>query len=145
MWTYVLPVVSTGWETLSLSSSENKHSFLFQDWFSTTLVQHMTAHPNYNVHQPQPHQAPYAMDAYGQHYMHLLAATVPEPQYTCPTCREQVRNPPVEDFNLKKVVRIVADAQGEASPRKDTSRKKTKGKAPAVRENPWSGFFRKKL
>ncbi|KAF9070893.1 hypothetical protein BDP27DRAFT_1446754 [Rhodocollybia butyracea] len=128
----------------SLSSSE-AYSFSSQDWFSTTLALHNAAHPNYNINQPQPHQMPYGMDAYGHHYMHLLAATVPEPQYTCPTCREQVRNPPVEDFNLKKVVRIVADAQGEASPRKETTRKKVKGKAPAVRENPWSGFFRKKI
>ncbi|KAH7875081.1 uncharacterized protein C8R40DRAFT_1170711 [Lentinula edodes] len=123
-----------------------------QDWFSTTLAQHMAAHPNYNINQ---HQHPYGADMYAaypgfaqHHYMHLLGAATPQPHYTCPICRKQVRNPPVEDFNLKKIVRAVASVQGESSPRKGeagSSRRKgkAKGKAPAQREDPWSGFFRR--
>ncbi|KAJ4000604.1 hypothetical protein F5050DRAFT_403758 [Lentinula boryana] len=122
-----------------------------QDWFSTTLMQHMAAYPNYNPNQ-SPHGAEMYLP-YGRHYRympHLLGATVPQPQYTCPSCREQVRNPPVEDFNLKKVVRAVASVQGEASPKKaeagPSHRKgKAKGKALARREDPWSGFFRKRI
>ncbi|KAJ3922259.1 hypothetical protein F5877DRAFT_34199 [Lentinula edodes] len=123
-----------------------------QDWFSTTLAQHMAAHPNYNINQ---HQHPYGADMYAaypgfaqHHYMHLLGAATPQPHYTCPICRKQVRNPPVEDFNLKKIVRAVASVQGESSPRKGeagSSRRKgkAKGKAPAQREDPWSGFFQR--
>ncbi|KAJ3892454.1 hypothetical protein GG344DRAFT_45458 [Lentinula edodes] len=123
-----------------------------QDWFSTTLAQHMAAHPNYNINQPQ---HPYGADMYAaypgfaqHHYMHLLGAATPQPHYTCPICRKQVRNPPVEDFNLKKIVRAVASVQGESSPRKGeagSSRRKgkAKGQAPARREDPWSGFFRR--
>ncbi|KAJ3712089.1 hypothetical protein DFJ43DRAFT_1167160 [Lentinula guzmanii] len=112
-----------------------------QNWFSQTLVQHMTAHPNHNPNQP-PHGAEMHL-AYGQYYHYM-----PQPQYTCPTCRKQVRNPPVENFNLKKVVRAVASVQGEASPKKaetGSSQKqgKAKSKALAEREDPWSGFFRK--
>ncbi|KAJ3810389.1 hypothetical protein F5876DRAFT_41929 [Lentinula aff. lateritia] len=122
-----------------------------QDWFSTMLAQHMAAHPNYNINQPQ---HPYGADMYAaypgfaqHHYMHLLGAVTPQPRYTCPICRKQVRNPPVEDFNLKKIVRAVASVQGESSPRKEEMgsgrrKGKAKGKAPARREDPWSGFFR---
>lgn len=90
---------------------------------------------------------PYGIDMYNHHYAHLLGATMPQPNYTCPTCREQVRNPPVEDFNLKAIVRAVASVQGESSPRKEvgsSSRKKNGKAAAAAREDPWSGFFRKR-
>lgn len=86
-------------------------------------------------------QMPYGME----HYMHLFANTMPQPKYTCPSCREELRNPPIEAFNVKSIVRAVASVEGESSPRKETgSSSRRKGKAPAVREDPWSGFFRKK-
>ncbi|KAJ4468327.1 hypothetical protein J3R30DRAFT_3715271 [Lentinula aciculospora] len=117
-----------------------------QDWFSTTLTQHMAAHPNFSINQPQ---HPYGAEMLPAHvhyyYMHLLGLTPPQPQYTCPICRQQVRNPPVEDFNLKKIVRAVASARGEASPRKEQpGHNRRKGKARARREDQWSGFFQKK-
>jgi hypothetical protein len=85
------------------------------------------------------------------HLMHIphTAALIaqynpPQPQYTCPTCRETVRNKPVEDFALKALVRTIAAAGGESSPRKEPIylRNWGKGKGPVRREGPWDGFFR---
>jgi hypothetical protein len=56
--------------------------------------------------------------------------------YTCPTCREVVRNKPVEVFALKSVVGTVSNAMGETSPKK----KSVKGKKMAS-AGPWDGFF----
>ncbi|KAJ4473463.1 hypothetical protein C8J55DRAFT_579690 [Lentinula edodes] len=111
------------------------------------IPQHMAANPGYSINQPQD---PYGADTYTaylgfaqHHYMHFLSAATPQPHYTCPLCRKQVRNPPVEDFNLKKIVRAVASVQGESSPRKEEAgSSRRKGKAPAQREDPWSSFFR---
>ncbi|KIK68883.1 hypothetical protein GYMLUDRAFT_67583 [Collybiopsis luxurians FD-317 M1] len=119
-----------------------------EDWFNTILNQHKAVHPHYNINQQQYAHA--EAFAFGHpHYMHLLGGGISHPKYTCPTCREQVRNPPIEDFNLKKVVRAVARAQGETSPRKegaDSNRRKGKAKlkAPVMRPDPWSKFFRKR-
>ena len=59
-----------------------------------------------------------------------------QPAYTCPTCRQDVKNKPVEDFAFKSLVHMIATANGESSP------KSTKGKS-VRRENagPWDGFF----
>lgn len=115
------------------------------DWFSTTLTQYMTSHPNYNQVLPVPyHLRPVFNQARNNPHLRpqfelLLAqyrATQGDgegPMYTCPTCREVVKNKPVEDFKLKGVVRIVADALGETSPRKRVPHIGSKG--------PWDGFF----
>ncbi|KAH7868090.1 uncharacterized protein C8R40DRAFT_1178200 [Lentinula edodes] len=100
------------------------------------IPQHVAANPDYSINQPQ---HPYGADTYTaylgfaqHHYMHFLSAATPQPHYTCPLCRKQVRNPPVEDFNLKKIVRAVASVQGESSPRKEEAgSSRRKGKAPA--------------
>ncbi|KAJ3756866.1 hypothetical protein EV360DRAFT_84540 [Lentinula raphanica] len=123
-----------------------------QDWFSTILQKHMAAHPQYRLNNQPPRTAtrdPVAIYAEAMVRALYNNAGVPEPQYTCPTCREQVRSPPVEDFNLKKIVRAVASAQGEASPQKEVTRpsgrtSRAREKAPAGREDPWSGFFPKR-
>ncbi|KAJ4476095.1 hypothetical protein C8J55DRAFT_562137 [Lentinula edodes] len=135
------------WTPYTLKCGHTYCQSCLQDWFSTTLVQHMAANPNYSVNQPQ---HPYGADTYAaypgfaqHHYMHLLGAATPQPHYTCPLCRKQVRNPPVENFNLKKIMRAVASVQGETSPRKEEAGSgRRKGKGPAQREDPWSGFFR---
>jgi hypothetical protein len=60
------------------------------------------------------------------------------PEYTCPTCRKEVKNKPVEDFALKSVVRTLAGAMGEHSPtKKANGRGGGNGKA----QGPWDGFF----
>jgi hypothetical protein len=64
----------------------------------------------------------------------------PQPTYTCPTCREQVKNKPVEDFALKSVVRTVAGAMGENSPTK-----KVNGRVGNGRPGPWDRFFSAEL
>ncbi|KAJ3885813.1 hypothetical protein GG344DRAFT_82314 [Lentinula edodes] len=110
------------------------------------IPQHMAENSDYSINQPQ---HPYGADTYTaylgfaqHHYMHFLSAATPQPHYTCPLCRKQVRNPPVEDFNLKKIVRAVASVQGESSPRKEEAgSSRRKEKAPAQREDPWSSFF----
>jgi len=56
-----------------------------------------------------------------------------EPLYTCPTCREQVRGKPAEDFGLKSLVRTIAEITGEPS--------LVEGPGVEWREDPWSAFF----
>jgi len=61
----------------------------------------------------------------------------PQPVYTCPICREEVKSKPVEDFALKSVVRTLAGAMGESSPlKKANGRGGANGKT-----GPWDGFF----
>jgi hypothetical protein len=38
--------------------------------------------------------------------------------YTCPSCRLPARTPPVQNFSLKRIVRLAAESRGESSPRK---------------------------
>lgn len=145
----------------SYSLPECGHTFCqncLQDWFSTTLAQHMAANPAYNLNHPNnvPEYAQALLRATHtpltpQNMQHLAAVfgnhQVPKPEYNCPACRTPVVNRPVEAFTLKSLVRIVAKTEGEQSPRKEqppVGRKgKGKGKGPVVRTGPWDGFFPK--
>ena len=40
------------------------------------------------------------------------------PPYTCPSCRLPARTPPVQNFSLKRIVRLAAESRGESSPRR---------------------------
>jgi len=61
---------------------------------------------------------------------------IPQPIYTCPTCRDVVRNKPVEILALKTVVETISNAMGTTSP-KVTS---VKGKNP-VSAGSWDEIF----
>lgn len=63
----------------------------------------------------------------------------PQPEYTCPTCREPVKNRPVEDFALKELIRAVSAAGGENSPKKKEM--PTGGKMMKLNKGPLDGFF----
>jgi hypothetical protein len=65
-----------------------------------------------------------------------FSQSIPQPVYTCPTCRDVVRNKPVEIFALRSVVETISNAMGETSP-KATS---VKGKKPASAA-PWDEIF----
>lgn len=117
-----------------------------QDWFSTTLVQFMAANPHYDVNQPHPLvprlqaflQNPHALN--NPQVATMLALHLPpEPEYTCPSCREPVRVRPAEVFTLKALVRTVATAAGEVIPKETTLRGKAKATIPPT--GPWDGFF----
>lgn len=59
------------------------------------------------------------------------------PQYTCPTCRLQVKRKPVEVFMVKNMVPIVARiAGGEESPEAANA-----GAPRALVGGVWDGFF----
>ncbi|KAL0956175.1 hypothetical protein HGRIS_002335 [Hohenbuehelia grisea] len=120
-----------------------------RDWFNTTLAQHMQAHPGYDPNQQIPQDL---LDLlrhphYRQGAEAMIAAQYAQPEYSCPTCRERVRDHPTENFSLKSVVAIVAAAQGESSPQKPkpaapSKGRGRKGKQPAKKiEGPWDGFF----
>ncbi|KAF9219562.1 hypothetical protein BS17DRAFT_769917 [Gyrodon lividus] len=119
------------------------------DWFSTTQVQHMQANPNYDanravlagqlrglihsIHNIQAFMGPHEH----QHVQAMLTQFHRlQPEYTCPSCRKEVVNKPVEDFRLKALVWEIAGSMGETSPWKEISRK---GGAP--RSGPFDGFF----
>ncbi|KAF8070345.1 hypothetical protein FPV67DRAFT_1755391 [Lyophyllum atratum] len=120
------------------------------DWFNSTLAQFMNAHPHYDVNDSTPYLRQVQAIMHNPHilrspqaaaYLAGLQHDTPQPQYTCPTCREAVKNRPVEDFTLKGLVRTVTAAAGETSPRKHDN----SGRAPATalsrRDGPWDGFF----
>ncbi|KAJ6481685.1 hypothetical protein C8R45DRAFT_309828 [Mycena sanguinolenta] len=95
------------------------HTFCAQDlenWFSTSLKQHLTRYPHYNVH--------YAHQGYN------MFQQLPAPLYTCPKCREKVCSRPIQNFAVKGLVRAVAGQMGENSPKKPTDPK-----------NLWNRFF----
>lgn len=62
--------------------------------------------------------------------------SIPQPVYTCPTCRDVVRNKPVEIFALKSVVEIISHAMGKAGPKVMS----VKGKEPASAGS-WDEIF----
>lgn len=123
-----------------------------QDWFSTTLVQFMAANPHYNVNQPHPlvpHLRAFLQNPHALNNPQMAAMLThylpPEPEYTCPSCREPVKVRPAEVFTLKALVRAVAKATGEAIP-KDTTlaysgNKGGKAKATIPPTGSWDGFF----
>ncbi|KAH0589219.1 hypothetical protein H2248_004981 [Termitomyces sp. 'cryptogamus'] len=120
-----------------------------QDWFGTTLAQFIAIHPDYHDQQTHNHRLWEAMmqnplilrTPHAAAYYAQLQQQAPQPQYTCPTCREQVKNRPVEDFALKALIRAITTAAGEGSPKKLD--KQTRGKATAPKTGPWDGFFPK--
>lgn len=61
---------------------------------------------------------------------------LPKPEYICPSCRTPVKSRPSENYALKSLVRVVAEASGESSPQKPTpvGRARSPG-------NIWEGFF----
>ncbi|KIP10947.1 hypothetical protein PHLGIDRAFT_125257 [Phlebiopsis gigantea 11061_1 CR5-6] len=114
-----------------------------QDWFGTILAQHLNGNPGYN---PQPrmyaqYRAMLRNPGFDgrereiiQQHLQTMIAQMQHPNYTCPSCRVPVKTKPAEAFAVKNIVRAMADAQGEASP-------KRKGAHNARREDPWDGFF----
>ncbi|KAI0044643.1 hypothetical protein FA95DRAFT_1562025 [Auriscalpium vulgare] len=88
------------------------------DWFTTIRTKHLATNPHLNEHTL------------------LTLPPALRPQYTCPACRTTVRTCPVECFTLKTVVRVVADAVGESSPRKSGP---SRGRA--KQGGVWDGFF----
>jgi hypothetical protein len=113
-----------------------------EDWLSTTLAQHMTAHPNYNVNPPVPaHLRGHPAHVQQQARLQFVHMQPPPPPYTCPTCRQAVKSEPAEAYAMKAIVRTIANAMGETSPRKAAPPRRND---PIVaREGPWDGFFPK--
>ncbi|KAH9164903.1 hypothetical protein EDB89DRAFT_2077454 [Lactarius sanguifluus] len=89
------------------------------DWFNTTLSQHIQ------------------ISARGM------------PAYTCPSCRHAVRYPPVQNFSLKRLVRLSAESRGESSPQRPPPppppvQPPSRGRGGARRDytlGPFNGFF----
>jgi len=92
------------------------------DWFNTTLSQHIQT------------------GARGL------------PAYTCPSCRHPVRFPPVQNYSLKRLVRLAAESRGESSPQRPPPppppppvQPPSRGRGGGRRDyplGPFNGFFR---
>jgi hypothetical protein len=100
----------------------------------------MTNHPHYNPNQLyQPAVAhniahvlanPHAM--LDPRIMAFVQAnTLPRPQYTCPGCRSAVKSPPIENFSMKSLARMVTVAKKEPIPRIPER----------PRDGLWDGYF----
>jgi len=111
-----------------------------EEWFDTTLAHFLAIHPHYNVN----------LMRHLQGFPHMPQAIAYQaPQYTCPTCRTAVRNRPVEVFALKALVRTIAAAAGESSPKKSPPVMNTRAGKSRVQgaqtAGPWDKFFPKHM
>src|ERR1700687_6005597 len=90
-------------------------------WFSTTLAEHQKAYPEFALNPPFPaelrelsaevrHEPSLRREFELQVAEYNATQTIPQPAYTCPTCREMVRNKPAEVFALKNVVGTISNA-----------------------------------
>ena len=66
------------------------------------------------------------LHAYGPHGQVHVRAVLAElrrhrPEYTCPSCRKEVLNKPVEDFRMKDLIWKIAGMMGETNSPKATS------------------------
>ncbi|KAF8441773.1 hypothetical protein L210DRAFT_896447 [Boletus edulis BED1] len=121
------------------------HSFCEKclvDWFSTTQARHMTANPQLDDSRSalagQLHafvQMVPNLHAYGLHGQQHVRAVLAglrrhRPDYTCPSCRKEVLNKPVEGFRLKDLINQIAGLMGETEPHKDTLAHRGSGSGP---------------
>lgn len=77
-----------------------------------------------------------------QHQLQNLQ--LPQPEYTCPTCRKRVFNRPVEDYALKSLVRMISNASEEEKakiPPDEPIMEHRHGHLVVV--DPWEGYFPK--
>lgn len=111
------------------------------DWFTATLTNHMVAHPTYDVNyrMPPEHELLLLARPGMAHLYRAQWGVPPSPQYSCPTCRTVVTSRPTEDFALKALVRTMANAQRESSPKRTP--RPGGGRHVLVNNGPWDGFF----
>ncbi|KAI1783645.1 hypothetical protein LXA43DRAFT_1102274 [Ganoderma leucocontextum] len=94
-----------------------------QEWFNTAYAEHIDEYPEYNPQQliSAAVRARFARTDIPPGIKRNLNLTVASlfyetrrPQFSCPSCREPVHAPPVENFALKDLIHTIADpAQGE--------------------------------
>ncbi|KIK91303.1 hypothetical protein PAXRUDRAFT_830957 [Paxillus rubicundulus Ve08.2h10] len=119
------------------------------DWFGTTQAQHMQANPQYDANRAalagqlrglihSIHNIHTLMGPHGHQHVQAMLTQFHrlQPEYTCPSCRKEAVNKPVEDFRLKTLVREIAGSMGESSPRQEVSRNRG-----VPGSGPFDGFF----
>lgn len=79
-----------------------------------------------NLHTYGPHGQVHARAVFAELRRH-------RPEYTCPSCRKEVLNKPIENFRLKDLVREIAGMLGETNSRKATSSRRG--------SSPFDAFF----
>ncbi|KAH7888429.1 hypothetical protein F5I97DRAFT_1924976 [Phlebopus sp. FC_14] len=116
------------------------------DWFSRTQTQYMNANPHHDINRAvlanqlrgPLHNLGVFPNPQVQNQVQAILDNLRrmQPEYTCPSCRKEVVNRPVEDFRLKAVVKEIAEMMGNKNSPKAGPRNKAVSSA-----NPFDAFF----
>ena len=123
-----------------LSCGHTFCSDCIQNWFATAYAKHLEYQPSYNPQTLVPANFreqltdPMLPAFLRRDLIRQIVITVgstTHPNYSCPTCRLSTSVKPAENFVIKNLVRIVADARKEAVPERP----------PQPLEGPFHKFF----
>jgi len=138
------------WTPATLACGHTFCQTCLRDWFKSTLTKHAEVHPRWRERYQIAMPYRVALRDTRLHplernqleaQMRVIMNQLPDPEYTCPTCRAPVKARPAEVYALKSIIHAVGAAVGESSP-KPAAPFRRHGPGHIHRpEDPWDAFF----